>query len=204
MSKISFQSSFNRKSSLFSLASKKFESDGFIDSTKRGRRFEKDLSRITPDIDFYSVDVMRSKASHDHQFTNFIKHSTDQAIKTGIFDILTNPGVIESSRAGEVEMKPEILACLNLYVNPMPQGAIVLKCNMTDSLGNPKSVRVFVLMILQSEPLKMIYRIILVDPFHLVIPSLHNGMTKDEMKRTMYNENRDNKICMYDYVQSIS
>ncbi|WP_379128851.1 hypothetical protein [Paenibacillus sp. sgz500958] len=137
-------------------------------------------------------------------FTNFISETTSESIKTSIYDIFDNPNIFDTPNAGEVEFNnKKIEECLKLYIDPFPASLLFIKSNLVDAMGIPKQVRVFSVMetISNPEP-KAISKIVLIDPFHVVIPSKHDGKTKEEVERDTFRSNKDNYLCMNDYVKA--
>ncbi|QLG38719.1 hypothetical protein HW560_11780 [Paenibacillus sp. E222] len=201
MFKVDFGASIRPKGCFDVLTKNKFESDGFLQSGKKNSKLKKQLDKITPTFEFLNSDAKKSKSLPEHMFTNFLTDLTPGTIKTSIFDIFDNPSIVDTPNAGVVRLtKPKIEACLNLYLDPLPENAYIVKSNLIDALGQPKHIRVFTIMEFVTEPdLKAIYKIILIDPFHLVIPSKHGEKSKEEMEHDTYNHNRDNVLCMNDY-----
>ncbi|GIP60598.1 hypothetical protein [Paenibacillus woosongensis] len=200
MSRISFGDSFRPKGSFTVIAQKKLlESNGFKESARKKGSFKKDADKLRPEISFLNDDVKKSNKLHDYYFTNFISSKTEQSIKTCIYDIYSDPNVVDTPNASEVTINKKIQECLKLYLPQVPVGALIIKSNLIDGLGAPKPFRVFSIMEFQHNPPKAISKIVLIDPFHLVIPSQHNGKQKRTVESEVYKSNMNNHICMYDY-----
>lgn len=74
------------------------------------------------------------------------------------------------------------------------------KVSLKDSFGKNTGVRVYFIV----DSLKLEYKVILIDIFHLVIPSQHTtkkGRKIDREKKlnTTFNENRSNNKCISDF-----
>lgn len=204
MYKISFNDSFRPKGVFSKIAENKFESEGFIKSTKKGK-IKKGFQEQTPSIQLLSHDVRKSKKLHEYSFTNFLHNSTDQEVKSCVFDIIDNPSIIDTPNASEVTINEKINECLKLYINPIPVGALIIKSNLVDALGVNRPVRVYSIMEFKTDngSFKAESRIVLIDPFHLVIPSQHKGKPKDVVEREVYAANQNNQLCINDYVNQI-
>ncbi|MNW48901.1 hypothetical protein D3C74_262910 [compost metagenome] len=204
MSKVSFKDSFRPKGSFERLISNKFEGSFVSESNKKGR-FKNEVSGITPEISFFSNDVKKSKNLTENKFTNFLSNSTEQLIKTCIYDIFDNPNIIDTPNADAVRFTdPKILNCLKLYHATVSEECLIIKSNLIDEVGLPKPVRVFSIVEMQHTPEpKATSKILLIDPFHLVIPSEHGGQAKRVVEEQTFLKNKDNRICMNNYVKEI-
>lgn len=195
-----FNGSFRPKGHFETLVRNKLESDGFIQSGKKRNKAKKDFAQISPSFGFFNQDVKKSRTLDIHMFTNYLSESTSQSIKTSVYDIFENPGIIDTPNADAVRFNhPKIEECLKLYIDIIPADCLILKSNLIDEIGVPKPIRVFSLMMLDPVELKATYLIILIDPFHLVIPSEFEGRAKDVVEREIYEFNKNNQLCMNDY-----
>jgi hypothetical protein len=183
------------KSELFRVTETHFITDGLL-----GEQDE-----LTSDFEFYSDDVKRSKKLPDHKFTNYISTTVHQDIRMRLHALVEQPSIIEA-RATSVDRNNKVDRCLELYVDLSQETEPRLfKSTLETATGVPTTVRVFSkadLIKKDSGKFKAVFRIVLIDPFHLVIPSAHLGMTKEQMEDATYRQHQNNAKCMSDWLRS--
>lgn len=204
MSNFSFFDSFEKRpGQLTFIAKEKMKSEGFLSSTRKRKKFQREVEKIKPDIDFLNADVKKSMQLPEHLFTNFLSHKTDQDIKTGVFEVINNPSVADSKKVDKVRMNKKIIECIRLYYEDLDEDSILFKSNLFDAIGSSKPVRIFTIPEFDPSIPKATYKIVLIDPFHLVIPSEYRDKSKLEMESDTYRKNSDNQLCMFEYVKTI-
>ncbi|WP_138752749.1 hypothetical protein [Paenibacillus sinopodophylli] len=180
---------------LVRVATNHFKTNGFLG----------DETDIASEVYYYNEDVKKSKINQDIKFTNYVSNRTDQEIKIRIQELADNPSVI-TSHADIVNRNTKIDQCLALYVNLVADPQLgVFKTNLQNTLGTRTMVRVFSVADLVTQDdgkLKALFRIVLIDPFHLVIPSEHQGVSKEIVEQRTFNDNRSNTICMSEWMGS--
>lgn len=188
---------FARFSHLDIFANKKFEASGF----------EKSVKEIKSSINFLGKHVKESKKLDDDMFTNYLSPKTHHSITTRIHDLFMDPTIINNIRVGEIDVINEkIKKCVGLYFSINEEDTIIFKSQLLDSLGNQTGVRVYAIadVNIDDEHPRAEYKIVLIDPFHLVIPSEHydskrGRLLKSQMEKETYNNNMHNKISMHEY-----
>lgn len=203
MFNLDFGSSFKPKGNLTLLAQSEFKGKHFPNSAKKIKTFQKKMNEIRPIIEYYDESIKKSRKDEATLFTNYLSPSAKSSIKTTIYDIMSNPSLIDSPHGDVVRMTDKVKQCIESYIGTIPQNSRIIKSNLIDAVGNPKEVRVFSLMTFVDEPeFRAISKIVLIDPFHLVIPSEHNGKKKEVVEREAFQQNKENSLCMLDYVNS--
>jgi hypothetical protein len=167
-------------------AKKKFEANGF----------KEHVGKIQSNIDFLGNHIKKSTMSRDLMFTNYLSPRTPVEITARISELFDDPTIINNVRAGNVDLNEKILNCIKLYHDEIDENEVVFKSQLADAFGNQSGVRVYAIVEVDKEELKAIYNIVLIDPFHLVIPSQHDGRSKEQMERETFNNNHQNRMCM--------
>lgn len=184
------------KHELFRVAEHHFKSVGVLGINEV---FEHDFA-------FYNEDVKKSKNISKVKFTNFVKDSISSDLKARIQELSNDPTIIKSN-AVTVDMNPKIHECIEQYAKiDLHSEPLIFKSSLRDMLGNPTTVRIFSkvdIVYKDDGHKKALFRIVLIDPFHLVIPSAHNGKSKEAMEEQVYNEHRGNVKCISEWLKSI-
>ena len=183
-----------KKTELFRVAEDHFVTSGLLGVEEE----------LVSDFAFYSEDVKRSKILPDYKFTNYVSANVSQDVKIRFQELASDPSIIQD-RASGVDRNIKIDKCIALYVNLGNEDPLIFKSTLHTSVGVPTTVRVFSKVDLvrqDSGKNKALFRIILIDPFHLVIPSQHKGIEKGIMEDQVFNENRNNTICMSEWLKA--
>lgn len=173
---------------MISLAKDKMAAKGFVDSAEQ----------FIPEIQFLSEDVKTSKHNAEWRFTNFLRRDTSEDIRQRILAVMRDP-FVATRYVDTVRINDRIKNCLSLYVDALEQDVLIFKSDIRDAMTSRQAgVRVFTILDLpgNNPDAKVHFKIILIDPFHLVITSQHDGLGKTEMERLSYNSNRGNTICI--------
>lgn len=179
---------------LNSIAKTKIESNRFVHSTEH----------LVHNIEFYSDSVKKSKKLHEYRFTNFLHDTkTHPQIKQRIYELIQDPTVIDNQHVGEVRINDKIRRCLELYVDDLQEELFIFKSDIRDSFGGQVGVRVYIFFELPNDnpDMQLVFKIALIDPFHLVIPSMHQNYNKEKMERHTYNNNEANSLCISEWLQ---
>jgi hypothetical protein len=171
----------------------------FAKAKLTGKGFSKSIKSISPKIEFYSREVKSSKRIPEHKFTNFIRRDTKSDIKVRIQDLVSDPLLI-ADKVNQVNVSNEkIRSCINLYCDiNADDEELIFKSDIQGLLQLQDGVRVYSKLELsfENDEPNATYQIILIDPFHLVIPSELNGKPKDQVETEVYNVNAGNGICI--------
>ena len=159
--------------------------------------FEDQAKEFKPEIQFFSEEVKTSKHNEDIKFTNFLNRATPEITKQLVRSVMQNPYIV-AGRPDNVRITDKVKNCISLYATDIDDDPLVWKSDIRDASDQQKAVRVYTMFYLpDNDPnAKPLFNIVIIDPFHLVIPSEYKGMTKVEMEHQVYNENRSNSICI--------
>lgn len=175
----------------FKLAKKNFNSTSFTDKTKEP----------TVQFELLSEDSKTSKNEPSLHFTNFIGKKTDQnniANVIKLFDDLTS---LQSKQLTAVNLMDRVTKIFELYNYQEPNEQLetnVAKADLKDGLGNQQGVRIYFTFEHEVKEKEWLIhtKIILIDLYHLVIPSRHGKLTADKAKTINYDINRHNNECL--------
>jgi hypothetical protein len=168
----------------------------FIDTTKEPRIV----------FELLSADSNKSKIDRPLHFTNFISTRTNHNILFRLEEIFRDLRVLQSKEITSVDLRDRIIQILNLY-NFQPSGdqveTDVVKVDVKGVLGVQDGVRVFLTFDHQmvEDEYIIFSKIILVDLYHLVIPSHFQGRTPERAKVHSFNQNLGNNICISNYLR---
>ncbi|MFZ3590004.1 hypothetical protein ACOI1C_12165 [Bacillus sp. DJP31] len=103
----------------------------------------------------------------------------------------------------------KIKKCIGLYFDiTNEEDSVIFKSQLLDSLGNQTGVRVYAVadVNVDDDHPRAEYKIVLIDPFHLVIPSefrdpRRGRLTKSQMEAEVYNKNIQNNISMHQFFE---
>lgn len=157
-------------------------------------------------VDIYNQEVIKSKINNELKFTNFYSYGTDVSIKNRLEDLSCDLSIIkERDFDTNVNFNNNRIADIiklsipDFDVKDVEKGE-VRKVSLTDSFGCKTGVRVYFLL----DPVSSTYQIIVIDLFHLVIPSQHkdkkgNRKGKEKMLNETFNKNKNNKECISNF-----
>ncbi|MFB4260538.1 hypothetical protein ACE106_15450 [Shouchella clausii] len=197
--RVSFQSSFSTKKTENLFLSS--ERDKFKTSVLKTKSLQ-DMDDL--DILFFDERVKASKKLERELFTNFLNNKTDRDVIAKIVHIFNDPFYLKNSSIDGISMTEKLHSCINEYVPINYEEAYIFKANVKGSLGDKSPLRVYLYLEVtptaKQEELNKRLGIILLDPFHLAIPSRHKEgkkhYTKEEMEKITYNRNKNNVKCM--------
>lgn len=183
------------KSELFRVVSDQYITGGFLG----------DDEELSPDFEFYNEKVKRSQNLNEYKFTNYISKNISPDIKLRIQELASDLTIVQND-VEPVRRNDKIDKCLGLYIDLSQEtDPYLFKSRLRTSVGVLTPVRVFTkadLVRRDDGKNKALFRIVLIDPFHLVIPSEHDGMTKEQMEDRVFKQNMNNKDCMSDLLKS--
>ncbi|MEB9507246.1 hypothetical protein P4J13_25275 [Bacillus anthracis] len=192
-----FSKSLDTKPSIdfLKLAKRTFTGDKFLSTTKEPKII----------FELLSEDSKKSKRLDSDHFTNFIGLKTHYNILKRVEEIFNNLYIIQTKEISSVNLKDRIKKILSQYhYQPSTEEleTDVVKVDLKGSLGVQDGVRVFLTFSHGNEKDEwVIYaKIIMVDLYHLVIPSQYQGMTAERAKKHNFNQNRANNTCISDYL----
>ncbi|MBD8839504.1 hypothetical protein IFU39_16960 [Paenibacillus sp. CFBP 13594] len=172
-------------------------------SKKKKQQAMKVIEKMEASYEFYSDEVKKSKKLPDSYFTNFLHESTKQEVKGGVISVFTDHSIVDTLKGDYVRLNTKIINCLRQYYPSLTDNKEVFKSNLQDIAGNPRPVRIFSIADIDLSQHKCLFQIILIDPFHLVIPSDHGGLNSREMEQQAFNSNSRNEVCMSTYVENM-
>lgn len=177
------------------LASKNFNHQSFSKTTKE------------PNVVFelLTEESKKSKNISNLHFTNFIGKPTNQNHLARVVDLFSDLSTLSNMELTTVHLFPRVINILNLYhfVESLDQvESNVVKVDLKDILGNQIGVRIYCAFDHEvvDEQWLVFTKVILVDLYHLVIPSEYNGMNPKKAKEHNYKLNKDNKDCLSNYL----
>lgn len=201
---INFSSSFEKKDGFLSqIAKKKMKTEISLFSAKKHKQAMKVIDKMDAEFEFYSDEVKISKKLPQSYFTNFLHISTKEEIKSGIHSIFSDQSIVDTLKGDYVRLNSKIQDCLKMYYPSLNDESEVFKSNMQDVAGKPKPVRIFSIADIDFSQHKATFKIILIDPFHLVIPSDFGKMNSREMEKSVFANNVGNELCMSVYVANL-
>ncbi|WP_449292927.1 hypothetical protein [Paenibacillus kyungheensis] len=176
---------------------------GLVETKLKGKNFVESTKEIEANIIFYNDDVKRSQKLDEYKFTNFLSFKTCSGQKLRILDLIKNPSIVDSHNVTEVNLNAKVKSCLGLYVKVLSEDALIFKSAISNDFGDQLGVRVYTMFELPNNDPEMqsVFKIILIDPFHLVIPSKHKEDSKEVMEEKTYRLNYDNNICMSEWLE---
>ncbi|WP_079475630.1 hypothetical protein [Marinococcus halophilus] len=157
------------------------------------------------DIHFANEYVKRSEFDEDIKFTNHISRSTDRAKIDSVKKLFLDANAIDTDGTEVQLTDPKIEKCIGLYYQMDDEDKDnVFKAHLTLSSDNESGVRVFGIASLREteDKAKLSIKIVVIDLFHLVIPSRYNGYSKEEAERVNFNQNRSNRICISSLIEN--
>lgn len=170
------------------------------------RHSDKFQPREEREVRVYSEQVLKSKKNHSLKFTNFLPKKATTEVIIRLYDLRKNPNIVR-----ELDMEPvtfsdkRIEKIIRLFIDDFEQEDLedeqVAKVTMKDTLGKTSPVRVYFIF---NHKLR-VYEIILIDLYHLVIPSKHPNkkgklMSKERVLEKNYRTNEYNNVCISKYL----
>jgi len=147
-----------------------------------------------------NINVLSSKVSKVHKFTNFQSHLTKNdcnlTLSNLVLDLLDNEfkkvkfELDENIEDMSYSDKVRLCDIINLYSNiDISELSIINKAKVKDSMDRSTSFRIFLKLTKES------YQIILLDPLHFAIPS-----RKQNEKGYRFEDNKWNNLCMVKHI----
>lgn len=154
----------------------------------------------------YNESVIQSKLNERYKFTNYYSDRTDAEIMNRLDALSSDLNIIkECDLEDTINFNDDRIAeIIKLFITDFDVNDLeadeVGKVSLKDSFGKNTGVRVYFIV----DSLKLEYKVILIDIFHLVIPSQHTTkkgrkMDREKMLNTTFNENRSNNKCISDF-----
>lgn len=153
----------------------------------------------------YNENVIQSKLNERYKFTNYYSDRTDAEIMNRLDALSSDLNIIkECDLEDTINFNDDRIAeIIKLFITDFDVNDLeadeVGKVSLKDSFGKNTGVRVYFIV----DSLKLEYKVILIDIFHLVIPSQHTTkkgrkIDREKMLNTTFNENRSNNKCISD------
>lgn len=161
-------------------------------------RVEKQLKNShDSEIVFFNDNVRFSTQNTKLKFTNFISNAKQQYQINAISHFSSDISVLKSVEANMVNYNERMLSILSLYLKEDVQRIVgLMKSDIKGPLDLQEGLRVYWYYDLEDKKIK----IVCIDPQHLVLPSKHNGISKDEMMiKTFYAVTNSKKHCISQY-----
>lgn len=169
------------------------------------RHREKFKPKKEKEVKLFSEDIIKSVNNKSLKFTNHYSSLTSFEILKRVEDLSDDLTVIRTLPMTTVEFNDDrITKIIQLYIEDFAPKElnedVVMKVSLVDSFGLQDGVRIYFIM---NETFDA-YEIILIDLYHLVIPSNHTTrnkkrITKKEMLNRTYEKNINNEKCISDY-----
>ncbi|WHI58981.1 hypothetical protein PYH69_09455 [Mammaliicoccus lentus] len=194
-----FNSGFNKRKQVV------IENKEFIPNRDEfnSNKIDFDLSkRKEKEIIFFNESVKSSITNSNLKFTNFISDHKQQN-KINIIQKFSDDLTLIKDRVTSLEYDSRMLSIFTLYLEGETREIIkenyLVKSDIRGPLETQDALRVYWFYDLEDENIK----IICMDPQHLVLPSKHNGKTKEQMKIETFNETvNSKKHCISKYFQN--
>lgn len=163
-----------------------------------------DLSkRKEKEITFFNESVIFSKTNSNLKFTNFISDYKQQN-KINIIQKFSDNLSLVKDNITTLRYDSRMLSIFTLFLDEetreISKENKLVKSDIRGPLGIQDALRVYWFYDLVDEKIK----IICVDPQHLVIPSKHEGKTKEQMKNETFSKTvNSKKHCISKYFVNI-
>lgn len=170
----------------------KLKSSGFTEST----------AHILHVFELHNENVKHSKRIDELQFTNYLSNTTESAKRDKIAELGYDLSYIDNDKGDQVRLNDRIKSCLALYIDQIEIDENIFKIDLSSFYSGQTGVRIFVKCEVSRNDegqFKAAYKIIMIDPFHLVIPSQFNGFTKEYVMNKTFRENIGNNLCISTY-----
>jgi hypothetical protein len=110
---------------------------------------------------------------------------------------------VNSVDLNEVVMNNRVLSCLSLYDDFVTDETLYVKQNLKSISGSATPIRLyfkFDKISVHEDEVGYSLSLVLIDLFHLVIPSDHNGLSAEKMLKKTFHDNVNNMECISDYI----
>lgn len=193
-----FNSKFNKSKKI------KLENENFIPTRDEfySKQIDIDLNkRKEKEITFFNKSVIFSITNTNLKFTNYISESKQQN-KINIMHNFSKNLSLLKNLITDVDYDDRMLSILTLYLKEetkeISKNQKILKSDIRSILNTQDALRVYWFYDLSDDKIK----IVCIDPQHLVLPSKHDGKTKDQMMRETFKETTNNKKhCISKYFE---
>lgn len=172
-------------------------------SERHQERFKpKEEKKVT----LYNDEAVISKFDQSLKFTNYLSVKMESSISMRLEELGQDLSLVKETGSFEPInfSKERITNIINLYLIDFNPGELeedkVMKVSLRDSFGKKEGVRVYFILNNSLD----VYEIILIDVFHLLIPSRHRDkkgrvFDADKMMNVTFEEHRNNKECISDF-----
>lgn len=148
------------------------------------------------EVRFFNREVTRSKQSEKLKFTNFLSSSPGNEFYR-LESLVNDVSVLNNMKTDTVNFNNKrITDILNLNLFDFNPRALnddsIVKVDLRNEFNQQDGVRIYVYMDTNSGA----YDIIMVDLFHLVIPSKHKKKDKHTVLNETYRKNERNDQCI--------
>ncbi|EHJ06985.1 hypothetical protein [Staphylococcus simiae] len=163
-------------------------------------KVEMDLKNAeVKEVVFFNEEVKYSKQNNNLKFTNFISDDKQQKQINAITRFSENISIVKNNtdEATNIRYNKRMLSILSLYTQ-QDIGNIngLMKTDIKGLLDVQEGLRVYWYYDMNDNDVK----IVCVDPQHLVLPSRHGKMNKEEMMATTFNAvTNSKKHCISRY-----
>lgn len=153
------------------------------------------------EIRFFNEQSITSKESKQDKFTNFLYEDTDILILERIMSFLSDITMLKDLNSTTVSFKNDekaerISNIIKLYISDFEISSKdedrIRKAPIVSRLNTNENVRVYFMINDNFDT----YEIILIDPFHLVIPSDYKKKKAKQVLNETYNANQYNGECI--------
>jgi hypothetical protein len=199
-----------RESMLDDLFTKSLKPQNDLLERKKRSFSERHQDKFKPEkkkeVKFYNEQTIKSVHNKDLKFTNFFSGKTKCNVLQRLYELSKDLSVIRSLSPTTVNFnRKRIAQIIKLYIDDFDPKDLeedkVMKVTLEDSLGQQDGVRLYFLLNKTFDA----YEIILIDLFHLVIPSKHRKkgrmIDRESMLNITYNQNKNNNKCISCYFE---
>ena|SRR5690625_2949794 len=179
---------------------KKYDLTDRIKRTFKERNREKFQPKKDREVNFFNPEVVKSKIDKKLKFTNFYSNTTHFAVKERINELSEDLSIIRDCIPEEVNLNDRIIDIIKLFIPDFEVQLIeddqIMKVRLENQLGQQDGVRIYYLLNEKFDA----YEIIIIDLFHLVIPSRlkvrNKILSKGQAMNKVFQENVQNDICI--------
>ncbi|MEB7801502.1 hypothetical protein NGC89_08575 [Staphylococcus xylosus] len=193
-----FNSNFSKPQKL------RLENEDFIPTRDEfySKQIDIDLNkRKEKEITFFNKSVIFSETNTILKFTNFISDTKQQSKINIIHNFSKNLSLLKE-RISTLDYDDRMLSILSLYLKEetkeISKNQSLVKSDIRSMLDTQDALRVYWFYDLSDDKIK----VVCIDPQHLVLPSKHNGKTKNQMIEQTFKETTNSKKhCISKYFQ---
>jgi len=193
-----FNSNFSKPQKL------RLENEDFIPTRDEfySKQIDIDLNkRKEKEITFFNKSVIFSETNTILKFTNFISDTKQQSKINIIHNFSKNLSLLKE-RISTLDYDDRMLSILSLYLKEetkeISKNQSLVKSDIRSMLDTQDALRVYWFYDLSDDKIK----VVCIDPQHLVLPSKHNGKTKNQMIEQKFKETTNSKKhCISKYFQ---